>query len=798
MQLADHGFFRVSPLAIAACLCGLLLCGGPPLLLPVEFAAAEVAATLQVIPQATGRPSAPFEGDEEGTSEGSIAAATGAEEEEDDEEEEDEENSAAAAASASHEAAAAASEVIAGARGRGHYRMFMSDPVVEEILKAQHYEALLRRAAEKETAAIIMLYSAWCPHCLAYRNTFSRLAADLQGKFLFAALNCVESSELMQICSQLEVVYIPAIKLLVPASIHRRLPLDQQKPKAINTHVRRPLWEALELHTGGVLEKFDEGDPIPFAIHTLTLPGHDLFAAVQYAARQTLQDIKNVDLPRSLGGVYLGFKELEGVPCQNERWTAEGLLPHADSAADEGEEQLSAARMHDAVRGLQFFMASWVVTVSDRLTRADEFSLIDLLELFRAVIPHRQMKRSAALAILHLYSSGGRQAGEALLPRLPQTADFSQVLQVYTQLDDALREREGQRAADWRRWVGALPFGEEAPPLPPLQEPVLQHCSTQTCSIWMLLHLLAEGAADLAHRVTEHPGCGPSHVFYKRKGQALPILLFQQQEALQNSSSSSSGGSRRPIDFEEILKVSSLSTGELIDRDPSLGCMLVPAFDVSFYIYNALNRFFGCTSCRHHFTQQFQKKLHGLDALLPPSGSLGVPAAAATTSSSAPTFAGSLRQQFRNQEEEEVAAWENRRVEEDKLGHLKLWLWRLHNSVTIRTAADSTLAALKQKQERPPLPAAAAAAGAAAANAKEEGLTNYVNCDVRWPSRKECGVCRLSDSHPPSGLISPALLMARDADPDSLQIGEEASDFNHHTVLDFLRKAYWPKAFQQD
>ncbi|KAL8271878.1 hypothetical protein Esti_004268 [Eimeria stiedai] len=705
---------------------------------------------------------------------------------EDDEEDEEEEEGppllGRSSSSSSSTAVAATSPVgvsVEGSAHRSHHKMFLADSVVEELLQEKDYLFLLEKARTKDKAAIIMFYSAWCPHCFAYRTTFSRLASDLQNRFFFAALNCVESSALLNICGTLSILSIPAIKLFVPASIHRKLPPSEQKPKQINVAVRRPLWEALEVHSGGLLESFDEKGDNPMAIHALSLPAGDLFSAVQYAARQTLQTIPKSELPLSLGALPTAFEHLNGMPCVDERWGFEEVIAashysrhssEASRAAAEAAaaEELAQGRMHDAIRGLQFFLASWVLAARDTLTRADEYALIDLLELVRATIPLKSVRKAAALATLHLHASGerGRRGAaavgeEARRYRLRRDeAQFAQVLEVYNELDEALSLQPGQRASDWRRWVGTLSFGEEAPPLPPLQEPLLNHCSTLTCSVWMLLHALAEGASHLAQLLIEHPKCGPEEVFYKRKGQALPIYLLREEEA-----------KGREADFEDIAERASLSTEELIEWKPSLGCMVVPSFELAFYVFNALKRFLGCETCRRHFTIQFARRTHGLLELQPPEAPLILkpPAAAAAGAASAP-----LLEEFRSQEAGTVAAWEERRVEQSKLDKMRTWLWRLHNAVNVRTAADATVAAVK------------AGSGSEA--------SAFANCDVRWPPKLACSACRMGPP-PTSGLISPALLAARDADPDIFAVEEEISDFDQKRILQYLAKSQKKKAW---
>lgn len=258
-------------------------------------------------------------------------------------------------------------------------------------------------------------------------------------------------------------------------------------------------------------------------------------------------------------GDIAAFEHLKGKPCETLRWKSEGLpsvgypglrKPRDANAADKAAEVLANARVHDAVRGLQFVLSSWVVTVSERLTRADEFALIDLLEAVRASVPLKSVKRAAAHAILHLYHSS-REEVTLQKPQARNTENepFSEELRLYNELDDALQAAKGLKAAEWRQWIGGIPFGENAPALAPLEEPKLKHCTTMTCSVWMLLHLLAEGAGDLAQQVSVHPKCGPEEVFYKRKAQALPIYLFREQEA-----------KRREINLEEILRISSMDT----------------------------------------------------------------------------------------------------------------------------------------------------------------------------------------------------------------------------------------------
>lgn len=473
----------------------------------------------------------------------------------------------------------------------------------------------------------------------------------------------------------------------------------------------------------------------------------------------------------TLEGNIAVFEHLKDKPCEALRWKSEeppsplffGLRkPRDANAADKAADALANARVHDAVRGLQFVLSSWVVTVSERLTRADEFALIDLLETVRASFPMKSVKRAAAHAILHLYySSRAEVTLQKPQARNSQNEPFSEELRLYNELDDALQAAKGLKAAEWRQWIGGISFGESAPALAPLKEPNLKHCTTLTCSVWMLLHLLAEGAADVAQQVRVHPKCGPEEVFYKRKAQALPIYLFREQEA-----------KGREINLEEIFRVSSMDTAELIDHNPSLGCMIVPSFDLAYTIFNCLRRFFGCTACRHHFLVNFSRRAFGLRELLPPEGEYAIsPPFSSATAAKAGT---SLLENYRSQASGYIEAWSNRNVEQNKLDKLKLWLWRLHNSVTVRTAADTTLNFVKG----------------------DKAAKNYANCDIRWPTRSTCPGCRLGTTTPDSAYISVPLLVARDSERDLSKEEDEYSDFSEKEILAFLRRSYWPQALE--
>lgn len=658
------------------------------------------------------------------------------------------------------------------ARRRGHSKMFITDPFVDELISAAEYQKVLKLVTRADKAAILMLYSPWCPHCLSYKNTFSRLAADLHDKFHFAALNCMENESLLQTCTDLGIFSLPSIKLFVSASIHAKIPDADLLAAPVHTSAGHHLLELLKMHGGGALDSFSASGPNPVAIHSLALPSDDIYAAVQYAAKHTMQNISKSDLRLTLELNKRAFEDLEGKPCQLLRWGSEELPSGTGSqrdveAAEKAAETLASARAHDAIRGLQYVLASWVVAASDRLTRADEFALIDLLEAVRATIPLKAVKRSAALAILHLYNSKSKEQSMQEYPQsvTAQDDNFLKVVQLYDEFDEMLQETKGMRASDWRKWVGGIPFGEAAPPLASLEEPKLKHCTNLTCSVWMLLHLMAEGAADLAETViAKSHQCGPEEVFFKRKAQALPIYLLREQET-----------KARGFDYDEVLRIASMDTAELIYHNPSLGCMIVPSFELVYYISNVLRRFFGCTACRHHFRIQFERQTHGLANLQPPRGvyTLSIPIYGLQTPISDEDEL-SLLEEFRCQENHSTDAWSKRRVERNKLNTLKLWLWRLHNAVTVRTAADTTLAFAKGDQN----------------------ANNYTNCDTRWPPKSACAECR-SQPTPATGLISPAVLEARDANPDILAIEEEVSDFDQLAVLDHLRKSYWPKAFQK-
>lgn len=217
----------------------------------------------------------------------------------------------------------------------------------------------------------------------------------------------------------------------------------------------------------------------------------------------------------------------------------------------------SRARVHDAVRGLQFVLATWVVTVGEHMNLADQFALMDLLETVRAVMPFQSVKKAASFAIIHLYNSIQGQSVSTPIRRVKAKADesarFSEHLQLYRKLDDSIRTYKGLKTADWRKWIGTVPFGAEAQPLPPLEEPNFKHCTTATCSVWMLMHVLAEGAKQLSLKVNENPKCGPNQLFFLTKGQALPVYLLQQQQRR-----------GRPVNLDEVIDSASLSAVSLV------------------------------------------------------------------------------------------------------------------------------------------------------------------------------------------------------------------------------------------
>ncbi|CDJ52137.1 hypothetical protein, conserved [Eimeria brunetti] len=679
-------------------------------------------------------------------------------------------------------------------QSRGHRLMFALDPIVEEAGTAEEYRQVLRKARDAGKGLIIMFYSAWCPHCFTYKKTFSQLAMDLHNRFHFAALNCMEDEKAMDICSSLGIFALPSIKLFVPPSLHMQLPASEHRPKTDTQMEKNMHLESPGMHEGGSLDSFDASQPESFAIHSLALPSDDIYLAVQYAAGRTQQKIYKNELQQTLGGNFAAFEHLRGIPCSTHRWKSE-QEPAPSAVGSSGPQQeeeetnrgaaraglrmgdrdatsgaSARARLHDGIRGLQFILASWVVTEGEHMSFAEEFALVDLLEIVRAVVPIETVKKSAALAIIHLYSSM-QVSPDGLTSRQPESltdasARFSEHIELYREIDDHLRHTKGLRTADWRKWIGGLSFGAEALPLPPLEEPKLKHCTTLTCSVWMLMHVLAEGARELSAKVNAHPKCGPSERFFKRKGQALPIYLLQQQQQ-----------QRRPVNIDAVIDTATLTTEALIEQNPSLGCMSVPAFEVAYSIYNFLQRFFGCIACRQHFISLFSMRSHGLDALSPPAGGalirLPFLADVATlqlsqTQTSAPRASDSLLEYFRGQPRGSHSAWISRFTEANKMDELKLWLWRLHNAVTVRTAADTTLAFLKGDAE----------------------AVNYANCDTRWPPRAACTSCR-SAPPPEAGLVSIPLLLARDANKDVLTVDEEFEDFNKAKVLAFLRQSYW-------
>lgn len=210
---------------------------------------------------------------------------------------------------------------------------------------------------------------------------------------------------------------------------------------------------------------------------------------------------------------------------------------------------------------------------------------------------------------------------------------------------------------------------------------------------------------------------------------------------------------------------------DLIHHNPRLGCMIVPSFDVAYIVFNVLRRFFGCSACHRHFQKQFYHRTHWLDKLQPPAGTYTLSTPVPTTTVGEDERA--LLEEFRSQKHGYLVARSAIRDEKNKLQILKLWLWRLHNAVTVRTAADTTLAYVKG----------------------DKNASNYANCDVRWPPRSACMECR-GWPVPGAGSISPGMLLKRDANPDILAVEEEINDFDEPALLDYLKKSYWPKGFQ--
>lgn len=174
--------------------------------------------------------------------------------------------------------------------------MFAADPIVKEASTLEEYESVLKRADAAEKGLVMMLYSAWCPHCFSYRKTFSRLAMDLRDHFHFAALNCMENEATMDICGNLGISALPSIKLFVPQSLYLRLPASEQHANRDTSSVGGLHSGYSLMHDGGALDSFDPQRSETHAVHSLALPGDDIYLAVQYAARKTQQRIPKDEL----------------------------------------------------------------------------------------------------------------------------------------------------------------------------------------------------------------------------------------------------------------------------------------------------------------------------------------------------------------------------------------------------------------------------------------------------------------------------------------------------------------------
>lgn len=189
---------------------------------------------------------------------------------------------------------------------------------------------------------------------------------------------------------------------------------------------------------------------------------------------------------------------------------------------------------------------------------------------------------------------------------------------------------------------------------------------------------------------------------------------------------------------------------ELIERHPHLGCGFLSARDVAVTIRETVARFFGCVACQKHFAKNFHLGLYGLAEITAPGSES--PSASASTSQASTGF---LLQELH------------------KVDALRLWLWRVHNAVSVRVAAHQTLNFW-----------------AGDARAKD-----FVNCDARWPPVESCLLCRKRETTTPAASLLTSEWLSLAAKEDGVGIQPSSEDFDERRVLAFLHEQYWPPEF---
>ncbi|PFH35662.1 hypothetical protein BESB_053130 [Besnoitia besnoiti] len=291
-----------------------------------------------------------------------------------------------------------------------------------------------------------------------------------------------------------------------------------------------------------------------------------------------------------------------------------------------------------------------------------------------------------------------------------------------------------------------------------------------------------------------------------------------------------------PLGNKRILKTFEAELVALETR------FIVPAIVVQASMRDWIFSFFTCIACRSHFLECFERGFYGREEVSAPAvyaeetqdaleskrtrlrvalerffagkdqpGTLAAKGEAEAAAGDAGAAAGGEKERLL--EGLPASVWLSREFfvvrdglevaeEAENLKHLQLWLWRLHNAVSVRTAVEATVETLWFSEGARVTDSHAAESQAAdeplgVGELAKRGLNfaYFLRVDPRWPPAQLAASCRVPARKP--FLLTPEYVAAKGAS-EAVPLCENVDftdDFDLEEVRQWLKRTYWNDAW---
>eukprot|EP00923_Selenidium_pygospionis_P039169 GHVN01068223.1.p1 GENE.GHVN01068223.1~~GHVN01068223.1.p1 ORF type:complete len:805 (+),score=55.08 GHVN01068223.1:1506-3920(+) len=398
-------------------------------------------------------------------------------------------------------------------------------------------------------------------------------------------------------------------------------------------------------------------------------------------------------------------------------------------------------RLHDALVGLRFILEHWVPLASRQfdhgtiVMRKAELSLLErFLKALVIVLPGHNLRmeliRLTAVVSLHIEPLTAPLTLDSYLKAVSELSfgGIFEPVNLYKQHSVA-HEIDAVTSVDQlkeRGWVDVLLNEAGGNPrsvfvsTPPSS--ALLACSGKTCAVWTLLHIAAVGLERTA--VARHGW----------RSDTEPSRTVEEGFAK-----------------EEPTPLTSGESLDLLLRSVEAQSVEADAFGVLGVIHDAIFKFFACARCQKHFHAAYVGCLYSRCKWVTEKGNLDKNVVFESMG-------------FENSTEDHELASE--------IG-LNLYFWRLHNGVTLRTAAESTNRVLNNQQAL--------------------GDKDYLGVDVLFPPKSQCIICRTDSTQ--NTTVTPGMIQLGDEAIENVvqeSVWDQyANQFDLPAVHNFLHAFYW-------